>query len=355
VTAVHVVVPDGVDDPALPSGGNVYDRRICRGLADIGWSVEVCPVPGSWPRPEAWARTALAGVLARMPDHAVVLVDGLIASAVPEVLVPEATRLRLVVLVHMPLGAEGSQVEGCGSSARERAVLSAAAAIVTTSRWTERWLVGRYALRRDLVHVVEPGVDVADPASGTTSGGELLCVAAVTPQKGHDLLLQGLATVADRDWRCSCVGTLARDPGFVADLGRWARAGGIADRVSFTGPRSGADLEHAYATSDLLVLASRAETYGMVVTEALGRGLPVVATAVGGVPEALGRVGDGSRPGLLVPPDDPPAFGAALRNWLGDHELRRRLRSAAAERRATLSGWLDTSGRLSRVLAGVAR
>jgi glycosyltransferase involved in cell wall biosynthesis len=234
-------------------------------------------------------------------------------------------------------------------------VLSAAAAIVTTSRWTERWLVGRYTLRRDLVHVVEPGVDVADPASGTTSGGELLCVAAVTPQKGHDLLLQGLATVADLDWRCSCVGTLARDPGFVADLGRRARAGGIADRVSFTGPRSGADLEHAYATSDLLVLASRAETYGMVVTEALARGLPVVATAVGGVPEALGRVGDGSRPGLLVPPDDPPAFGAALRNWLGDHELRRRLRSAAAERRATLSGWLDTSGRLSRVLAGVAR
>jgi glycosyltransferase involved in cell wall biosynthesis len=349
VTAVHVVVPDGVDDPELPSGGNVYDRRICRGLADLGWSVDVRPVPGSWPRPEPWARTALTDVLAAVPDQAVVLVDGLIASAVPEVLVPEATRLRLVVLVHMPLGAGE-----CESSVRERAVLSAAAAVVTTSRWTRCWLADAYGLG-DAVHVVEPGVDVADPASGTTSGGQLLCVAAVIPQKGHDLLLEALATVADQEWRCSCVGALTRDPDFVADLDRQARAGGIADRVSFPGPRSGADLEDAYAAADLLVLASRAETYGMVVTEALGRGLPVVTTAVGGVAEALGRVADGGRPGLLVAPEDPAAFGAALRSWLTDHELRRRLRSAAAERRATLSGWPETSVRLSRVLEEVAR
>jgi len=354
VTAVHVVVPDGIDDPALPSGGNAYDRKICRGLADLGWSVDVRPVPGSWPRPEPWALTALSGVLAEIPDGAVVLLDGLIASAVPEVLVPEATRLRLVVLVHMPLGSAATGVDAGRVAARELAVLSAAAAVVTTSEWTRCWLADTYGLRDVAVHVVEPGVEVADPASGTTSGGELLCVAAVTPQKGHDVLLQALTTVADLEWRCSCVGTLAREPGFVAGLGHQARAGGIADRVSFPGPRCGADLEDTYATGDLLLLASRAETYGMVVTEALARGLPVLATAVGGVPEALGRAEDGTRPGLLVPPEDPPAFGAALRSWLTDDDLRRRLRSAAAERRATLSGWSDTSERLSRVLEGVA-
>ena len=354
MTAVHVVVPDSVDDPALPSGGNVYDRKVCRGLADLGWSVDVRPVPGSWPRPEPWARTALTRVLAAMPDQAVVLLDGLIASAVPEVLMPEATRLRLVVLVHMPLGAEGNQVEGCESSVRERAVLSAAAAVVTTSTWTQHWLLDRYELRRDVVHVAQPGAEIAHPASGTTSGGQPLCVAAVTPQKGHDVLLEALATVADLEWRCCCVGTLARDPAFVAGLGRQARAAGIADRVSFPGPRSGADLEDAYATADLLLLASRAETYGMVITEALAHGLPVVATAVGGVPEAVGRADDGSTPGLLVPPDDPSAIGAALRSWLGDRALRRRLRSTAARRRVMLSGWSDTSERLSRVLEGVA-
>ena len=92
--------------------------------------------------------------------------------------------------------------------------------------------------------------------------------------------------------------------------------------MQFPGPRTGADLDRSYAAADLMVLASRAETYGMVVTEALARGVPVVATDVGGVTEALGHGADGIRPGLLVAPDDPAALGAALRAWLGDAELR---------------------------------
>ncbi len=103
------------------------------------------------------------------------------------------------------------------------------------------------------------------------------------------------------------------------------------------------------------MLASRGETYGMVVTEALARGLPVVAADVGGVPEALGHGADGARPGLLVPPDDPVALGDALRAWLGDGELRLRWRRAARERRASLSSWSATASVLAGVLAGAAR
>ena len=91
----------------------------------------------------------------------------------------------------------------------------------------------------------------------------------------------------------------------------------------FLGPRTGADLDRSYAAADLMVLASRAETYGMVVTEALARGLPVVAAEVGGLTEALGHGADGIRPGLLVAPNDPGALGAALRAWLGDAGLQR--------------------------------
>ena len=92
----------------------------------------------------------------------------------------------------------------------------------------------------------------------------------------------------------------------------------------------------------------------MVVTEALAHGLPVVATEVGGVPEALGHGADGVRPGLLVPPGEPAALGAALRAWLGDAELRLRLRRAAGERRASLSGWSTTASVLAGVLAEAA-
>jgi glycosyltransferase involved in cell wall biosynthesis len=328
VTAVHVVVPDGLDDPTRPSGGNNYDRHVCRGLTSIGWSVREHAVPES--------RAAVAGAVQRIPDDAVVLLDGLVASMAAEVLVPHAKRMRLVVLMHMPLGHR-----------QEREVLSAAAAVVTTSAWSRRRLLELHALPAGRVHVARPGVDAAGLATGTATGEALLCVAAVTPVKGHDVLLDALATIAHLPWDCSCVGSLRRDPAYVESLAR--------DRVHFLGPRTGAALDRCYAASDLVVLASREEAYGMVITEALARGLPVVVTDVGGVREALGHCADGTRPGLLVPPDDPAALGAALRAWLGDSELRGRLRRAARERRASLARWPTTTAVIADVLAEVSR
>ena len=324
---VHVVLPDGVDDPRSPSGGNTYDRRLCAGLATLGWTVREHPVRGRWPVPAADERTGLALVLARLPDGATVLLDGLVASAVPAELDAERDRLRLVVLLHMPLGTPA-----------ERTALTCARAIVVPSRWAKTHLRGVGP-----VTVAAPGVDPAPPAAGSAAGDRLLCVGAVTPVKGQDRLVAALATLPDLAWRCLCVGPLDRDPDFVAGLTRH-------DRVRYAGPLVGSRLAAAYADADLLVLPSRAETYGMVVTEALARGIPVLATAVGGVAEALGRAPDGSLPGLLVEPD---GLGTALRCWLTDPGLRAQLRASARARRDTLGSWAITARRVATVLAGV--
>jgi len=337
VTAVHFVVPDGIDDPARPSGGNVYDAHLRDGLISTGRQVHEHAVRGFWSPPDAAPFAALEDVMNRIPDGSVVLIDGLIASTAPEVLLPQASRLRLVALVHMALGAD-----------RERAVLAAAASVVTTSEWSRRRLMELYALPR--VHVARPGVDPSPLAPGSESGEALLCVAAVTPGKGHDVLLEALGTLTDLSWHCECVGRLDRDPEFVEHL-----RGALNGRVSFPGPAAGADLDRRYAAADLLVLASRGETYGMVVTEALARGLPVVASDVGGLTEALGYGGNGVRPGLLVPPDDPAALATALRAWLADAELRERLRRAARERRESLPGWAETTAAVADVLAEASR
>jgi glycosyltransferase involved in cell wall biosynthesis len=355
VTEVHVIVPEGIDDPERPSGGNTYDRQVCRGLAALGWAVHQHAVPGAWPRPGEAGHAALARAVRRIPDDAAVLLDGLIASTAPETLVPHARRVRQVVLVHMPLGHRPPDGEAGAVRAREREVLAAAAAVVTTSAWTRRRLGELYALPADRVHVTEPGVDAARLAPGSAAGDALLCVAALTPDKGHDVLLDALATATDLSWRCACVGSLVRDPAFADGVRRRARDSGLGDRVRFQGPCTGQELDRAYAAADLLVLASYTETYGMVVTEALARGLPVLATEVGGVTEALGHGEDGTRPGLLVPPGDPAALGVALRTWLNDAELRGRLRRAARERRASLRRWPATTSVLARVLAGAAR
>src|SRR5690349_2634609 len=277
----------GIDDLTRPSGGNAYDRRVCRGLTEAGWVVHVH---------EASSSAALAAAVAGIPDRALVVVDGLIGSPAPDVLVPAARRLRLVPLVHMPLRDE-----------RERRVLSAASSVVTTSDSARRTLLKLYSLPHDCIHVAEPGVDAAELAPGTAGGGALLVVAAVIPGKGHDVLLDALARLTGA-WRCACVGSLERDPLFVERLRRRATAGGIDDRVHFSGARAGAELAASYGAADVLVLPSRAETYGMVVAEALAHGLPVIGTDVGGVHEALGHGVNGVRPGLLVQPNDPVAL-----------------------------------------------
>jgi glycosyltransferase involved in cell wall biosynthesis len=346
--SLHAVLPNDIDDPSVPSGGNRYDRRICRGLAALGWSVHEHAVRGAWPYAGATGHAELGRVLATLPDGAVVLIDGLIASTVPDILAPQSGRLRLVVLAHMLLGDTSADARW-----RERDALNNVAAIVTTSFWARRRLIELYALSPDLVHAAPPGVDSAALAPGSAAGSRLLCVAAVTPNKGHDQLIAALATVLDGEWSCVCVGPLDRDPGFVDQVREQVRAHQMADRVSLVGPRSGRDLDNAYASADLFVLPSRGESYGMVVTEALARGMPVLATAADGLPEALGRAPDGSLPGILVPPDDPTTLADALRRWLGEPELRDQLRSSARSRRRTLTGWTRTSELISRVLVTI--
>jgi glycosyltransferase involved in cell wall biosynthesis len=352
VTAIHFIVPAGIDHTARPSGGNTYDRRVSRGLAAAGWTVHVHEVPGSWPSPDAQSLGALACAVGGISDGALVLLDGLVASPAPDVLTSHAGRLRLVVLVHMPLG--HGATEG-GAREREGAVLSAAASVVTTSVWARRALLELYSLPSDRIHVAEPGVDAAELAPGTATAGALLSVAAVVPGKGHDVLLEALTSLTGFRWQCHCVGSLERDPAFVERLRRRVLDDGMDGRVCFSGPQAEAELARSYAAADVLVFPSRAETYGMVIAEALARGLPVVAAKVGGVPEALGRGADGTRPGLLVPPDDPAALRDALRAWLEDADLRRRLRLAARERRASLADWSTTTSAVAEALQGAAR
>ncbi|MFM6848256.1 MAG: glycosyltransferase family 4 protein, partial [Terrabacter sp.] len=268
MTTVHAVVPDGIDDTARPSGGNAYDRRVLDGLRAAGWTVREHHVAGDWPRPDREALAGLTAVLAEIPTGAVLLVDGLIGSCSADVLVAEAGRLRLVVLVHLPLAATDP-----AATSGEGRVLTSATAVLATSDWTHRLIVDTYELADHRVHVAHPGVDAAPLAPGTPTGGSLLCVGAVSPLKGQAALADALGSVAALPWRCVLAGALDVAPAYVADVRRRLAAAGLADRVSLVGPLAREALQRAYAAADLVVVPSRAETYGMVVTEALARGL----------------------------------------------------------------------------------
>ena len=350
---VHVVVPEGFDDPGQPTGGNIYDRRACAGLAEAGWDVLVTTVAAAWPVPGPGARDGLARIVAAIPDGETVLIDGLIASPAAAQLLPQAGRMRMTVLLHMPLATALDRNHDASALRSERAVLGAASGVVVTSDWTRQQVLTGYAIRADRVHVARPGVDqVAAPPRPVR--GRLVCVGVLGRHKGQDLLVEALAGLAERDWQCVLAGSPDRDPDFAGQLQARITRLGFGHRVRLAGVLTGAALDDAYATADVLVAPSRSETYGMTVTEALAHGLPVIAADVGGLPEALGCTADGTRPGQLVPPGDPVALAAALGDWLGDEGHRRRLRAAARQRRSTLRGWDQTAREIAGALTAAA-
>jgi glycosyltransferase involved in cell wall biosynthesis len=349
---LYVLMPGDVDDPGSPSGGNAYDRRMCRELTAQGRRLHEVALAGSSPRPAPPAQEELARTLQELPDDSLVLIDGLVACGVPEIVVPHARRLRLAVLVHLPLADETGLDPDVAADleSREGETLRAVDAVITTSRWASRDVASRHGLDEQRVHTVIPGTDPAPLAHGSGSTPRLLCVAAVTPRKGQDVLAEALAKVDDLPWSCEFVGSLDRDPRFTEHLRGVLDRHGLSDRVRLAGALTGEPLEAAYGAADLFVLASHAETFGMVFTEALARGIPVLATAVGAVPDTVGLASDGSIPGILVPPGDIDALADSLRRWLTTPPIHRDLTTSARDRRAGLQGWREASCRLTNVL-----
>jgi glycosyltransferase involved in cell wall biosynthesis len=351
---VHVVVPEGFDNPGRPSGGNIYDRRVCAGLADAGWEVLVATVAAPWPVPDDGARASLARIVGAIPDGEIALIDGLIASPTATQLLTHARRISMTVLLHMPLATALDTPDDASARCSERAVLRAATGVVVTSEWTRQQVLTRYEIPADRVHVARPGVDRV-AALARPVRGHLICVGALGRHKGQDVLLEALAELGDLDWHCTLAGPLDRDMDFVDQLQTRITRLGYGHRVRLIDVLTGAALSHAYTTADLLVAPSRSETYGMAVTEALAHGLPVIAAAVGGLPEALGFAPDGTRPGQLFPPGDPAALAGAIRDWLGDERLRHRLRAAAGKRRSNLLGWEHTTREIANALTARPR
>lgn len=346
MSKLHLLVPGSID---RPSGGSRYDRRIAHELRALGWDIDITELDGAFPQGDALARESLSNALTQCADAALVLIDGLVGSALPDLIEAQAQRLKLVLLVHLPLAdaVDLSEAQRALYFDCERRALSQVSGVVVTSRYSAARLAD-YGVEATRIAIVTPGVDAAPRAPG--SGGAsptLLCVAAVSAQKGHDLLVEAIARLDDLPWELRCVGPVNADSEFTMRL--WARITelGLEDRIRFTGALDAQGVDAEYAGADVFVLASRLETYGMVLTEAAVRGLAIVSTRSGGIEHTLPP--DAA---MLVAPGEIDPLADALRLLLSDPQARATLAEAAA--RAPLHDWSETGRRLAAALEAFA-
>jgi len=345
--SVALVVPGRLE---TRTGGYIYDRRIAEGLRAGGWPVEVRELDDSFPRPTPAALEHAATIFAGLPAGSIALVDGLALGAMPEIIEREAARLAIVAIVHLPLAAEvglDRDRQAVLESSERRALAAVSLAVVTGTATRE--LLTRHKLAPQRVVVVEPGTEAVPVARGSDGRPlRLLCVASVTPGKGHDVLLSALASVPHRDWHLTCAGSLTRAAATAARVRTRVQTLNLGERVTLAGELDEAALSAAYASADLFVIATLRETYCMAVAEALAHGLPVVGTTTGAIPALVGESA-----GLVVPPGDTEALADALTRAIGDGDLRLRLAAGARRVRERLSTWSQASETLAAALASL--
>ena len=333
------------------TGGYRYDLRIIEGLRADGWRVQVESLPGVYPCPDAQARADADRIVRGLPDGACVVADGLAFGALPQLAQAHAQRLRWVALVHHPLWLETGLDATLQLRLRsdEATALRAARQIIVTSAATA---VDVRALAGDGVEpaVIEPGTDAAGAARSRRPSApvRLLCVASLTPRKGHAWLLQALAELQHLPWQLHLVGGAHRDAATAQELQHRCEALGLAQRVCWHGEADDTALAAHYAAADVFVMPSWHEGYGMALAEALVHGLPVVASS--GVALALTLPPDAAR---VVTVGDVDALRDALAGLIESPAQRAACADAAHRAGQRLPSWQQAAQRFAVVLQRV--
>ena len=335
------------------TGGYIYDKRIIAELRQQGWRIDVCNLSDRFPNPDGAVVAASYATLMALPRGQPVVIDGLALGVLPETGRRLGPDRPLVALVHHPLAMETGLPPDRAAALRssERTALATTAQVIAVSATTAAALTNDYAIEKTRIKVVPPGTDKAPLAHGSTDGVvRFLSVGSVVPRKGYMVLIAALAKLEalPLPWRLTIVGDLTRDVAAASQLREAIEDAGLSDRVRLLGTVSDETLAALYDESDVFVLASYYEGYGMVFTDALARGLPVIGTTGGAIPESVP-----AGTGILVKPGDVGSLSAVLQAIVTRPELRAQHASAARREAEFLPRWPLSAQLFGRVMAAV--
>ncbi|MBY5935600.1 glycosyltransferase family 4 protein [Tateyamaria omphalii] len=319
------------------TGGFIYEARILAELNALGCDTAHLQLPDSFPDPTPIDMHAALDALKAVPGDVPIILDGLVFGAIdPAGLAQVAAPV--IAMVHHPLGLETglSKARADFLLQNEAEALRHTDHVIVPSPETARVLCRDLGADPERITVALPGFDRPTVNRAPIYPPLILSVGLLAPRKGHDLLLSALGQLRDLSWQADIVGK-THDPEYAASLHDQTAALRIEDRVSFSGEVEQAGLAARFNAATVFALATRYEGYGMVLSEAMQYGLPVVSCNVGAVPETVGAAA------MLVPPEDPATLATALRQIIQDRSKAKELSELSVSKAATLPRWEETA------------
>jgi len=335
--------------PESSAGGEVYEREVLKRLALQGVRIELI-LPGrapcwtdvpNWSIHRTWLPKGFRWYISNLvfPPYIKQVYDqqpfDLLRAHSARFTGPACLWARQLYRLPVPVVVHHHHLDlDPLNSVIEQRVMAGADLIITDSEFSRQQLVKTLGIAPDKVSVIYCGISsdfVPQPRDvglaaywGLTDKQVVLCLGALKPRKNLSFLLEVFARVVARrgdNIRLVLVGNGPEE----ARLRKRARALGIADLVVFTGYVAEADKVRYYNLADVFVQTSKLEGFGLVATEAMACGVPVVVSRVGSLPEV---VMDGVT-GYLCDPNDVEAFAVPIIQLLDNIELRQRMGKAA--------------------------
>lgn len=335
--ALGFVVPGG---PVPRTGGTLYNRALAAASLRAGHPVREIPLTGRWPLPTPAQLARFRPVLGALPVGLPLLIDGLLWTGLAPLHDHLVAHHPCTVLVHSPLFRETGLRPGTADDLRTREAhaLARAHRCIATGGPTLRDLAQHFD---QTAACLPPGTRRVQPVAARDPLA-LATVASLTPRKGHDRLFRALHRLSDVPWHLTCAGSATLDPRWVQHLRALAHQLGIAHRISLVGELGPPGLEALWATTGLLVHGAHYEAWGMALSEAIARGVPVVSTPAGALEGPCAAAAAG-----LDAAGDPDAWAEVLRAVVT--ERHGELRTAA--RRIHQPDWDETAAQLWSLLA----
>ncbi len=315
------------------TGGWIYNRHLISWLDRHLGSVREMTVPICFPTPDAAVLAEIDHMLSRIEPGSVLVMDHIYGCMLLPIL--QRRLLRLVLIYHHSMTEErGAADVATGRDATEKSALQLADAIIVTSDESRNYVTGHYGIAPEKIITGKPGNDPAPQSAAHVSGRwRMLSVGAVIPRKRYEFLVEALAKVESSDWSLAIAGNTERYPDYVSSLQNRVETLGLSNHITFAGELPAPALDALWGQTHLYIASSLYEGYGMAISEAISRGVPVISTPSGAVASWAGEAA------TLVDAEDVGEMARQIAGIMADRATYEAARTKATGFAATLPSW----------------